>query len=94
MLDENVRRNKRRHGGNREKNETNTFIFYAQSLAAFVKTFGTHGPSRLAFGRKSASFFSKLMSKILEDFEAFANPNSDDIVVFSETFKAHLHTIL
>ncbi|GBM79356.1 Transposon Ty3-G Gag-Pol polyprotein [Araneus ventricosus] len=55
----------------------------ARRYSAFVTSFGTYIPLRMPFGLVNAPyFFSKLMSQVFENCDAFAVPYLDDIAIY------------
>ncbi|XP_071057618.1 uncharacterized protein [Onthophagus taurus] len=63
----------------------------ASKYAAFITHRGVFEPVTLPFGLQSAPFsFQRLMDKILEGYNEFAEPYLDDIAIHSMTWKDHL----
>lgn len=63
----------------------------ASKYAAFITHRGVFEPVTLAFGLQSAPFsFQRLMDKILEGMDEFAEPFLDDVAVHSMTWEDHL----
>lgn len=64
----------------------------ASKYAAFITHRGVFEPVTLAFGLQSAPFsFQRLMDKILEGMNEFAEPFLDDVAIHSQNWEDHLN---